>query len=49
MGPFDQYLISPPREPFNPYMTSYIHKWWERVAKSHAAAFDTVRLELLHA
>jgi len=40
MGPFDQYLISPPREPFNPYMTSYIHKWWERVARSHAAAFD---------
>lgn len=40
MGPYDQYLISPPREPFNPYMTSYIHKWWERVARSHAAAFD---------
>lgn len=40
MGPFDQYLISPPREPFNPYMTSYIHKWWDRVAKSHATAFD---------
>ena len=40
MGPLDQYLISPPREPFNPYMTSYIHKWWDRVAKSHAAAFD---------
>jgi hypothetical protein len=40
MGPLDQYLISPPREPFNPYMTSYIHKWWGRVAKSHATAFD---------
>src|SRR5688572_7697609 len=40
MGPWDQYLISPPREPFNPHMTSYIHKWWERVAKSHGAAFD---------
>jgi hypothetical protein len=40
MGPYDQYLISPPREPFNPYMTSYIHKWWDRVAKSHATAFD---------
>ncbi|HET6347516.1 MAG TPA: M14 metallopeptidase family protein [Candidatus Krumholzibacteria bacterium] len=40
MGPYDQYLMSPPREPFNPYLTSYIHKWWDRVAKAHADAFD---------
>ncbi|HEU4366333.1 MAG TPA: M14 family zinc carboxypeptidase, partial [Candidatus Krumholzibacteria bacterium] len=40
MGPLDTYLISPPREPFNPHMVSYIHKWWERVAKEHAAQFD---------
>jgi hypothetical protein len=40
MGPLDTYLFSPPREPFNPYMTSYIHKWWGRVAKAHAQAFD---------
>lgn len=40
MGPLDSYLISPPREPFNPHMTGYIHKWWERVAKAHSAAFD---------
>ncbi len=40
MGPLDTYLFSPPREPFNPYMTGYIHKWWERVAKAHAAEFD---------
>ncbi len=40
MGPLDTYLFSPPREPFNPHMTGYIHKWWERVAKSHAAQFD---------
>ena len=40
MGPLDQYLLSPPREPFNPHMTGYIHKWWERVAKTHATAFD---------
>ena len=40
MGPLDQYLLSPPREPFNPHMTRYIHKWWERVAKTHGAAFD---------
>ncbi len=41
MGPLDTYLFSPPREPFNPYMVSYIHKWWGRVAQSHAASFDT--------
>ncbi|HEX6791478.1 MAG TPA: hypothetical protein VF247_09230, partial [Candidatus Krumholzibacteria bacterium] len=40
MGPMDSYLISPPREPFNPHMTGYIHRWWDRVATAHAAAFD---------
>ncbi len=40
MGPLDTYLISPPREPFNPHLTSYIHKWWERIASEHAAEFD---------
>ena len=40
MGPYDQYLISPPREPFNPFLTSYIRKWWDRVAQAHAGAFD---------
>lgn len=40
MGPLDTYLFSPPREPFNPYMTNYIHKWWDRVAKKHAEYFD---------
>ncbi len=40
MGPLDTYLFSPPREPFNPYMTGYIHKWWDRVAKKHAEYFD---------
>lgn len=40
MGPLDTYLLSPPREPFNPHMVGYIHKWWERVAKEHAAQFD---------
>ncbi len=40
MGPLDTYLFSPPREPFNPYMVGYIHTWWERVAKEHAAHFD---------
>ncbi len=40
MGPLDTYLFSPPREPFNPHMVGYIHKWWERVAKEHASQFD---------
>ncbi len=40
MGPLDTYLFSPPREPFNPHMTTYIHKWWDRVAREHAAQFD---------
>ncbi|HXV14525.1 MAG TPA: M14 family metallopeptidase [Candidatus Krumholzibacteria bacterium] len=40
MGPLDTYLFSPPREPFNPHMVGYIHKWWEKVAKEHAAQFD---------
>jgi hypothetical protein len=40
MGPLDTYLFSPPREPFNPHMVGYIHKWWGLVAKEHAAQFD---------
>ena len=40
MGPLNTYLFSPPREPFNPYMTGYIHKWWDRVADTHAEMFD---------
>lgn len=40
MGPTDTYLLSPPREPFNPYMVEYIYKWWRTVAEDHAEAFD---------
>jgi len=40
MGPLDTYLFSPPREPFNPHMTNYIHKWWDRVASEQAKEFD---------
>jgi hypothetical protein len=40
MSPTDTYLFSPPREPFNPFMTDYIHKWWDRVAGDQARAFD---------
>jgi hypothetical protein len=40
MGPFDTYLFSPPREPFNPFMFPEIHKWWRILAEDEAAAFD---------
>ncbi len=40
MGPFSSYLFSPPREPFNPHMTSYIKKWWKTFASEQAQAFD---------
>lgn len=40
MGSDETYLFSPPREPFNPYMVSYIYKWWDALAAGHAAAFD---------
>src|SRR5574341_788763 len=40
MGPFSSYLFSPPREPFNPHMTSYIKKWWKTFASEQARAFD---------
>jgi hypothetical protein len=40
MGAFDTYLFSPPREPFNPYMTPQLLKWWDRFAQDQAEAFD---------
>ena len=40
MGPTNTFMSSPPREPFNPYMVSYIHKWWRRAAEDQARAFD---------
>jgi len=40
MGSFDTYLFNPPREPFNPFLPDYIHKWWNIFAKDHATAFD---------
>jgi hypothetical protein len=40
MGSSDTYLFSPPREPFNPYMSRQIYKWWDIVAKEQAKAFD---------
>jgi len=40
MGAFDTYLFSPPREPFNPFWTSTIHKWWKKFSGDQAKAFD---------
>jgi len=40
MGAYDTYLFNPPREPFNPYYHSVIHKWWQRFAEDQADAFD---------
>jgi hypothetical protein len=40
MGAFDTYLFSPPREPFNPFWTSAIRKWWRAFSQDQARAFD---------
>ncbi len=40
MGATNTYLFSPPREPFNPYMVDYIHKWWRKCAEDQGAMFD---------
>lgn len=34
-----RYLLSPPREPYNPHMPSTIRAWWDRIASAVAAAF----------
>ncbi|MFQ6615157.1 MAG: M14 family metallopeptidase [Fidelibacterota bacterium] len=40
MGAYDTYLFNPPREPYNPFMSSQIQKWWEVFSRDHARAFD---------
>lgn len=40
MGPFDTYLLDPPREPLNPYLSQKILSWRARFGADHAAAFD---------
>ena len=40
MGPYDTYLLDPPREPLNPYLSQKILSWRARFGADHAAAFD---------
>jgi hypothetical protein len=40
MGSFDTFLISPPREPFNPNLTETLATWWDVYAAETATAFD---------
>lgn len=42
MGPYDTYLFSPPREPFNPFLPREARKWWDLFAKEQAEAFDSM-------
>ncbi len=40
MGQWDTYLFSPPRHPFNLYLTDRIRQWWGIFASDQAKAFD---------
>ena len=40
MGQWDTYLFSPPRHPFNPYLTDRVKHWWSVYASDQAKAFD---------
>lgn len=40
MGQWDTYLFSPPRHPFNPYLTDRVKHWWNVYAADQAKAFD---------
>ncbi|MDH3252536.1 MAG: M14 family metallopeptidase, partial [Ignavibacteria bacterium] len=40
MGQWDTYLFSPPRHPFNPYLTDRVKHWWNVYAAAQAHAFD---------
>ncbi|MEK9137231.1 MAG: M14 family zinc carboxypeptidase, partial [Bacteroidota bacterium] len=40
MGQWDTYLFSPPRHPFNPYLTDRVKHWWNVFAADQAGAFD---------
>jgi len=40
MGSQETFLISPPREPLNPYYPSRAGHWWELFGREHGEAFD---------
>ena len=40
MGQWDTYLFSPPRHPFNPYLTDRVKHWWGVFAADQARSFD---------
>jgi hypothetical protein len=40
MGQWETYLFSPPRFPFNPYLTDRVKHWWSVYASDQARAFD---------
>lgn len=40
MGPYNTFLFSPPREPYNPNLTETLKKWWEVFSRDQGRAFD---------
>ena len=40
MGPYETYLLDPPREPLNLYLSEKILSWRKRFGSDHAAAFN---------
>ncbi|MHC4536412.1 MAG: M14 family metallopeptidase [Planctomycetota bacterium] len=43
MGPYDTYLLDPPREPLNIYLSRQNLSWRKRFGSDHAAAFNRHR------
>jgi len=43
MGPYDTYLLDPPREPLNVYLSQQNLSWRKRFGSDHAAAFNRHR------
>ncbi|MEE8169285.1 MAG: M14 family metallopeptidase [Phycisphaerae bacterium] len=40
MGPLETYAFYPAREPFNPYLSASVQKWWPVFAGDQGGAFD---------
>lgn len=40
MGPQESYLFSPPRQPYNPNLPDWQHRWNRQFARDQARAFD---------